>query len=184
MNADADAALYTETTGVTQAAWRVNLVNYDRAADCGAREKGQKMSTCEDVLGNNFHLHLQGMLGGVGDLSGDMGDLADEHWGHELCLLHSNQSSNTAFLNTRMKAKKTKLSSSCLTQNHLNKYLSYYILFVWHLVGLRLGSTIYNWAGGSQGPEADAQAIVPGHRKNAKKQSTKEGMEEDLILLE
>lgn len=54
--------------------------------------------TCEDVLGDNLHLHFQGMLGGVGDLSGDVRNLADEHWGHKFRLLHPNQSSHTVFL--------------------------------------------------------------------------------------
>lgn len=60
--------------------------------------------TCEDVFGDDLHLHLQGMLGGVGDLSRDMRDLADEHWGHKFSLLHPNQSSHTSLLHARMKA--------------------------------------------------------------------------------
>lgn len=58
--------------------------------------------TCEDVFGDDLHLHLQGMLGGIGDLSGDMSDLANEHWGHKFRLLHPNQGSHTALLYTRM----------------------------------------------------------------------------------
>lgn len=72
--------------------------------------RAEERSTCEDVLGDDLHLHLQGMLGGVGDRSGDVGDLADEHWGHELRLLHPNQSSHTAFLHTTVKAHKKKMT--------------------------------------------------------------------------
>lgn len=57
-----------------------------------------KLVTCEDVLSDDFDLHLQWMLGGVSDLSSDVCDLANEHGGQELCLLHPNQSCQTAVL--------------------------------------------------------------------------------------
>lgn len=101
MNADADAVLDSRYHWCNSSRMTcVNVVNYDSAG------RAEERFTCEDVLGDDLHLHLQGMLGGVGDLSGDMGDLADEHWGHELRLLHPNQSSHTVFLHTTMKAKK------------------------------------------------------------------------------
>lgn len=70
--------------------------------------------TCEDVLGDDLHLHLQGMLGGVGDLSRDVRDLADEHWGHEFRLLHPNQSSHTAFLHKNEMVKLPQTSAHTL----------------------------------------------------------------------
>lgn len=54
--------------------------------------------TCEDVLSHEFDLHLQGVLGGVSDLSSDVGNLANENGGQELGLFHPNQSCQTAVL--------------------------------------------------------------------------------------
>lgn len=72
---------------------------------CPVCKKNQKQPykwvTCQDVLGHDFDLHLQWMLGGVSDLSGDVGNLANEHGGQELCLLHPNQSHQTAILERR-----------------------------------------------------------------------------------
>ena len=60
-----------------------------------------KQVTCEDVLRHDVDLHLQWVLGGVCDLSRDVGDLADEHRAQELRLLHPSQSCHAAVLEKR-----------------------------------------------------------------------------------
>lgn len=70
------------------------IVNRTATSERGALRAG----TCEYVLRHDFDLHLQRVFGGVGDLGGDVGDLADEHGVQELRLLHPHDHSHTAVL--------------------------------------------------------------------------------------
>ena len=72
-----------------------------------------ELVTCEDVLSRDVDLHLQWVLGGVSDLSGDMGDLANEHGRQELRLLHPNQSSQTAVLERGNRKPTTHANTLC-----------------------------------------------------------------------
>lgn len=63
--------------------------------------------TCQDVFSCDFDLHLQRVLGGVGDLSCDVGNLANEHGEQELGFLHPNQSCQAAVLERRNRKPKS-----------------------------------------------------------------------------
>ena len=58
----------------------------------------QEDVTCEDVLGHHMHLHLDRVLGGVGDLRADMRHLANAHGRQKVRALHPGQRSHAALL--------------------------------------------------------------------------------------